>query len=367
MRFQFFGSQQHFLDHLRPLWDALPDEEVEPFPVIGGRSRSVRQNSSGPPRTFRIEAITPRPESKRRTGERVVAVVAAAGDIKNTRGLPYVLFEHGAGFSFHGGPRPYSGASYAGGVGKAGAASLPSTNRWVQERNLKAYPDTPAPIVGCPKLDAFASMPPPPAEPYTIAIGFHWDCKVAPEAGSALPFYRRVLPGLVRAARSAGFRLIGTGHPRARQTLWPEWRHLGVEVVENWADVCRQAHLYACDASSTLYEFARLGRPVVVLNAPWFRREVNHGLRFWECSDVGLNVNERGDLWPTIRAAAEDPPAIAARRAEVVDQVYPFFGRSTELAVAELRRVGELVDLGLWSPPPPAKRPSTWPLPRSAR
>ena len=45
----------------------------------------------------------------------------------------------------------------------------------------------------------------------------------------------------------------------------------GIEYVPDFDDVLRRADVYACDNSSTLYEFASTGRPVVVLNAPWYR------------------------------------------------------------------------------------------------
>ena len=60
--------------------------------------------------------------------------------------------------------------------------------------------------------------------------------------------------------------------------------------MRDFDEVMERSTLYICDNSSTLYEFASTGRPVVVLNAPWFRRDIEHGLRFWEHADVGVSV-----------------------------------------------------------------------------
>jgi CDP-glycerol glycerophosphotransferase (TagB/SpsB family) len=82
------------------------------------------------------------------------------------------------------------------------------------------------------------------------------------------------------------------------------YRRAGINVVRDFADVCRQADLYITDNSSSLYEFAATGRPVVVLNAPWYRRDVHHGLRFWDAIP-GPQVDHSRDLVPTVLKALE--------------------------------------------------------------
>ena len=64
------------------------------------------------------------------------------------------------------------------------------------------------------------------------------------------------------------------------------------------------------------------GRPVIVLNRPEYRREVEHGLRFWEAAGVGVNVDSPADLDAAIVRAVEDPPDVAAAREAALDIVY---------------------------------------------
>jgi CDP-glycerol glycerophosphotransferase (TagB/SpsB family) len=109
------------------------------------------------------------------------------------------------------------------------------------------------------------------------------------------------------------------------------WRQLGIEHVTLFDAVAARADLYVCDNSSTLYEFAALGRPVVVLNSPAYRRDLDLWPRFWRCADVGVQVDRPDDLEVAIHLALDDPPAIAARRRAVVDEVYPLLdGRAAQ-------------------------------------
>jgi UDP-N-acetylglucosamine:LPS N-acetylglucosamine transferase len=164
-----------------------------------------------------------------------------------------------------------------------------------------------------------------------VAISFHFDCQLVQEARSTFPYFRHALHDLAQR-----FTLIGHGHPKAFAYLAHRYRREGIEPVEDFADVCRRADLYICDNSSTLYEFASTGRPVVVLNEPpgfrldrGYRPNVNHGLRFWEAAGVGLNCDRPKHLVSTVERALVDHEQARAGREAALDIVY---GRRTGAA-----------------------------------
>jgi UDP-N-acetylglucosamine:LPS N-acetylglucosamine transferase len=132
--------------------------------------------------------------------------------------------------------------------------------------------------------------------------------------------YLRVLPDLART-----YRVIGHGHPKGD---WPArlqriYRRAGInEYVPDFDEVCRRADLYVCDNSSTLFEFAATGRPVLVLNHPDYRRHVEHGLRFWRAATVGIQVDQPHELLAAVARALEDPPEVRAAREAALDVVY---------------------------------------------
>ena len=298
MRVNFLASERHYVDHLLPVYAALPDDVRGEF--VYGR--------------------VPAPGG--------ITVVSASGDNFRLKGRPSVFFEHGAGFTYGN-----AHSSYAGGEGKSNVVLFCNTNERVHAANLAAYPDTPQVIVGCPKLDGWVSRGPKPIDGYpTVAFSFHWDCHVAPETRSAFPYYRQELMGLSR--RSRDWRMLGHGHPRAWKDLGPFWRQCRIDAHRDFADVVSLADVYVCDTSSTIYEFAALGRPVVVLNQPSYRRNVRFGLRFWD--DIpGVQVNHPRELFNAVNDAVLNDQ-FAQVRETVTGKVYPHLGESARVAAAAI-------------------------------
>lgn len=274
------ASRPQYLAHLEPVWAALP-----------ARYRG--------------------------NGHAGAALVSSASDLalavrQGYQRLAYL--EHGIG-------QPYGPtAGYPGGAGRQHVSLFLSPNETAAAADRATYAPAwrePAPrivVVGDPRLDTLPAREPGPLR---VAVSFHWECTAPQEARSAYPYYRQALGKL-----SAAYPLLGHGHPRAQRALERVWRQLGVEFAPSFDEVLRRADVYVCDNSSTLYEFASTGRPVVVLNAPWYRREVEHGLRFWQAAGVGVQVNHPDELVAAVELALADPPERQVARAAALRLAY---------------------------------------------
>jgi len=130
--------------------------------------------------------------------------------------------------------------------------------------------------------------------------------------------------------------VIGHGHPRFWPTLRIVYRHWEIPRARHFDTVMKKADVFVCDNSSTIYEFAATGRPVVVLNCPRYRRDVEHGVRFWE-HIPGIQCDKAEALPNAIRMALEDGPELQEIREEAVAAVYPMHdGKATDRAVDAL-------------------------------
>jgi hypothetical protein len=272
--------------HLSPIFEALPEE------IRGHDHRIHGPLKNGMPR-----------------GEAVL--VGSGRDLSIARGLGYkriAYAEHGIGQSY-GNRNP----SYPGGVKRDAVGLFLSPNATAAKADSNAYPDAWVAQIGDPRLD---TLPAANSSLDVIAFSFHWNCFVAKETLSTLRYW-----GPYIATLKQRYRLVGHGHPRAPEV--ERFCHKqGIPFIKDFDDVVRQASLYICDNSSTIYEFASTGRPVLLLNAPWYRREVEFGLRFWEAAGVGLHVDSPEELAEKVQSALDDPPAVRHERERALDMAY---------------------------------------------
>lgn len=321
----FYASLAHYVDHLQPVWAAIPDEVRGTF---WGESRALSRC-----RRLGVFARQGRPGRPRR-----VVVVAGAHDVWRVRGHVPVLVEHGAGQAYD-----CDDPGWSGGIRREEVALFLCPNEVSAGRNRAAYPSTPAVVVGSPHVEALrrirdhAAFGPSDegAKPIAALSFHHPGIGKAPEAGWALPHYETDLSAVVAQLRAAGVEVIGHGHPRARRHFARLWSSLGVEHVETFDEVVRRASVYVVDNSSTAFEAAACGIPIVVLNAPWYRRDINLWPRFWACADVGINVSGPEDLAAAVVSALDDPPAVRAGRRRAVAEVYPLLDGEAAARSAE--------------------------------
>ena len=266
MRLGFLASERQYADHLRPLWDFSG-------PFLRTWHRSLRSEAD-------------------------VWIVAATRDLRQVPDAVYM--DHGCGLQWH--------AARNIALLKSARGVL-APNEFLAERYRRVGID--AAVVGTPKMDALVGAPYHPGGP--VAVSFHW-------TGSqrAQKLYQGALLDLP-------YPLLGHGHPRAKLAKY--WANMGVEYVEDFRQVVERASVYACDHSSTIYEWAALGRPVVLLDVPQQQhiRPMSSGLRYRIHADVGCTATPA-----TLRdvLAAPRPPTD-------VSELFPFLGSS----VARVRTV----------------------------
>jgi hypothetical protein len=262
-----------------------------------------------------------------------VTLVASHRDLETARkrgAQRIVLAQHGAGQSYGGDPRSARNPSYPGGDDNDDVGLFLVPNQHAAQRWIERYPRACVRVVGSPRLD---TIPPRQLDPLddhpVIGVSFHWEAaNVSPEARSTFGWYRSVVVEL-----AARYKVIGHAHPK--RTDLPRWYSRNrIEHVADFDEVCRRADVYVCDNSSTLFEFASTDRPVVVMNAPWYRRDVDHGLRYWEGAHLGVNVDRPSDLVDGVTEALRD--SWHYPREAVVDHVYRYRTGAAQRAAAAI-------------------------------
>ena len=308
-----YASQPHYHDHIWPVWQQLQDRGE--FTV----HQSIKQKPHD-----RIAAAPP--------PDRTPVIVAGSSDLAKAVRRHVIFVEHGAGQTY-----ATAHPGYAGGPGRGRVGLFLCPNEQVAEANRQTYPQARSVVVGSPRVEWLrrrrAGSPWTSRRP-VVAFSFHFDCKIWPESRWAYPYYRETFAYMIPKLRE-DVDVIGHGHPRAWPALKKFWDSLGVEAVQDFGDVVERASVYVCDNSSTIFEAAACNIPVVLLNQPDYRRDVELGLRFWEWADIGPQVDNPTELEATIRDVLTRD-MFEARRGEMTRTVYSGVNRSAHRAAVSI-------------------------------
>jgi hypothetical protein len=326
----FFARRPHFVDHLAPAWKAMDWRGkfyVPAYLYDYAVSQGLEVTALEPIGTNPLEVVPP---------GFAPLVTCAYHDMQlaiNARSQRrMILMEHGVGLVF-GCNHP----GYAGGLGMRRKVNLfLAPNEYIRAKTAKSLPNASQVVIGTPKLDSWAEAKEPrmPKKP-TICISFHWDGSgIEPEAGTAWMHYQEFLPTL---AKEKGFKLIGHGHPKAIDNLAGEYENMGIEVVRDFREVMQRADIYVNDASSTMFEFCVTGKPVVIMNAPWFRKNKRFGIRFWDYSDIGPQVEGPEELVNAIEMMIKYPEQFSGQRQKMVQDLYPHLGYAAKRAAVAIQ------------------------------
>lgn len=242
MKIHAFGSETHYREHVQAVWKHLPD-------------------------TLRGQWFPKHTDIPRADPDDIV-MIGGYADVELVPNHRIIYVEHGAGqryvglkehhqFHYHGSRHPNRVVAYI-------SPRQEVADSW----------DRPAFAAGSPVCDSCELY----GEEGVVALTFHWDApNVCPETRSAMPHYYDRMGEIVAALRAEGYEVIGHRHPKMRGLRWETW-----DVPEVDVDIVRKrASILIADNTSLMYEMSYLFRKVIALNAPWFRRDVEHGLRFW--------------------------------------------------------------------------------------
>lgn len=298
-------------------------------------------------------------------------LVASWGDVPKVGHRRFIMIEHGAGQAY--GPPILEGTTpdY---THTCGLDLILCPNETVANRNRLHHPHAISAVVGSAKTDYYAGLrrqgnhTPNVFSPTVdkglsvvpgvaggegaslpwlapglpvVAFAWHWPAPgPTQEAFWAFPFWRDAIAELAAIPETErGYRLLGHGHPRAWHQLASAYKRIEVMPVQDPEQIVRQANILVFDSTSFGFEAAAVGIPVVLLDAPHYRVEVRHGLRWWDAADAGLRIGSGTavELHEAIVKTLTDDPC-ASRRAEVAHDVFgPLDGRAAERAVAAIR------------------------------
>lgn len=252
----------------------------------------------------------------------VRTLVASWEDATRLGDRPVIYLEHGAGQTYADG----DGRGWAGGRGLEHVRLFLTPSGRVADRWRHSYPQAAVAIVGDPALDRYVRNGPSSEEANRtsplVVVTAHWRCTQVPETWPAIEEYSRAigaLPGTYHVVGHAHPRDVKDGRRRARRWGAPFEPDPDVVLCSLLAN--SQQRVLVADNTSLMYEAAALDVPVLALNARRYRRDLEHGLRFW--SHVpGVQVDDPEDFRKRLDEALADPTEFRELRAAAAAAAY---------------------------------------------
>lgn len=310
MKVGIVATHRQYIDHVAPVWAELAAAERGAFyvaPDVYDYARGLGLHEG--PRSMKPDRW----------------VVCSTRDLAAARTIArgrLVWMDHGTGLQWF----PQGQLSRISNT----VSLIAPPNDYLARRYAVTCPGVAVEVVGTPKMDRLLSLE-HASDGATVALSFHW---TSVSRSRVLTQYEPAVIDLMRR-----FRVLGHGHPHVWDKLDRWYERLGIERVRDFDDVVRRADVYACDHSSTIYEWAALGRPVVLLDHRLQHRNVQtSGLRYWDYADVGEHAT-RSDLPEVIAGVFAEDRRAPQREAATAD-LYPYLGRSAERAAEVLRGMG---------------------------
>ncbi len=145
MKIDVSASQPHYLDHMLPIFEVLPER-------LKGTIHALETPCRQPYRGR-------------------IAMVAGWVDVQRLRNMsPMIYVEHGAGQAYLGDPKTATLPGYSGGGSRhSGIIGYVCPSDMVAER----WRPAPAVAAGCPKMDAWIGVEPRVA--HSVCFAWHWD------------------------------------------------------------------------------------------------------------------------------------------------------------------------------------------------
>jgi len=243
--------------------------------------------------------------------ERIVdaplTLVASRRDAIRCKDRKVILIEHGAGQwygSDPGGPEwPHENV-----------VLFLAPRQEVVDRTAGLYPNARRLAVGSPFVEYLRTLE---RKPERVVLAWHAANNVSPEYRGAVSHY---LPGLAALAEKVA--VLGHGHPRLRAKLRPKYQAAKIPTEWDWPRALSQAAAVSADNTSAMWEAAACDVPIVVLDAPWYRTDVDFPPRFWQFADVGPRIGHPGQWVEACQEAVEWAPRWAEVRKAATEAIY---------------------------------------------